>query len=79
VENYSNECELGYGSSISSRCSVISTGISCCFSEDGRAEGGITLTKLDGEPVNVEEPVVNETVVEDEAAEIGGGEPNHYV
>jgi hypothetical protein len=22
---------------------------------------------------------VNETVVEDEAAEIGGGEPNHYV
>jgi hypothetical protein len=49
------------------------TGISCCFSgavDVQKAES--PLTKLDGEPVNVEEPVVNETVVEDEAAEIGG-------
>jgi hypothetical protein len=77
-ENYSNECELGNGSSMVfiALFGYFFTGITCCClgGRSGDAKGGITSAKLDEEPVKVE-PVVNETVVEDEAAE-AAGDPN---
>jgi hypothetical protein len=78
-ENYETECELGNGSSMVfiALLGYFFTGIVCCClgRRSGDAKGGITSAKLDEESVRDEEPVVNETVVEDEATETGG-EPN---
>jgi hypothetical protein len=78
-ENYNNECGLGYGSSMIfiALFGYFFTGITCCClgGRSGVAKDGISSAKLDEELAKVEEPVVNETVVEDEAAE-SGGEPN---
>jgi hypothetical protein len=75
-ENYDTECGLATGSSMIfiALFGYFFTGIACCCL-GGRPEGtkgGITSAKLDEEPVKVEEPAANETVVEDEVVETGG-------
>jgi hypothetical protein len=71
-ENYETECKLGNGSSMAfiSLFGYFITGLACCYL--GRQKGG---TEDERVPVKVEEAVVDETVVEGEATETGGGEP----
>lgn len=76
-ENYNTECDLGNGSSMIfiALFGYFFTGIACCClgAGNGSGGGGITSNKLtEQEPVKVEEPAVNETEAEDEAAETGG-------
>jgi hypothetical protein len=69
-ENYNTECGLGNGSSMVfiSLFGYFITGLICCClgGRNGGTDGIVSA------PVKVEEPAVNETTVDDEAAETGG-------